>query len=173
MGTQIERCSCLSSIEVFKLYSPVPIINIKMNTRCASTLFVVTMSVIAVVHGVPANNIVSDPLGLISGVFVGENFSGRDVNLQCYCTPNLQAAKENTFVECPFTSYPICMTQVANTTEYGLLYIRGVFPESLKDSCWTEVLNYTLPYNPWAKSPKTIHFIDDKISCCETDNCNN
>merc|ERR1711942_473808 len=55
-----------------------------MNNRCASTLFVVAMSVIAVVYGAPADATV----GASNGVM-------------CECTFTKEQAQGNTFVDCP------------------------------------------------------------------------
>merc|ERR1711942_508197 len=64
-----------------------------MNTRCASTLFVVAMSVIAVVYGAPAD------------ATVGAS------NLGCYCTPTKAQALGNTYKECPKPDqFAVCMT---------------------------------------------------------------
>merc|ERR1711942_13421 len=125
-----------------------------MNTRCASTLFMVAMSVIAVVYGAPAD------------ATVGAS------NLGCYCTLTKAQALGNTYKECPKPDqFAVCMTQKFQTKEFGTFNMRAGLPESLVDECEHEFKNVTI-LDPFDQG-KTLFVIDATISCCDATDCNN
>jgi len=128
-----------------------------MNTRCASTLFVVAMSVIAVVYGAPADATV--------GV------SNEDDGLGCYCTLTKAQATGNTYEECAKPDqWAVCMTALYDTKELGYFIYREGLPAGLEGECGKEFGNMTVP-DPFDQG-STLFVIDGKIDCCYTTDCN-
>merc|ERR1712002_1045687 len=119
----------------------------------ASTLFVVAMSVIAMVYGAPADATV----GASNGV-------------GCECTFTKEQAQGNTFVDCPApNSFYVCMTTFYTTKELGKITIRMGLPQPLSDECGKSFANETIPdfFDPDSE----MFVIEAHDTCCNTDKC--
>merc|ERR1712002_255526 len=120
-----------------------------MNTRCASTLFMVAMSAIAVVYGAPADATVGASNG---------------VGCECECTFTMDQAQGNTFVDCPApNNFDVCMTTVYNTKDLGTLTVRAGLPAPLSGECGKSFANVTIP-NPFV--PNSVMFVIEAHDTC-------
>jgi len=141
-----------------------------MNTRCASTLFVVAMSAIAVVYGAPADAVSALSVSARRAVLYGATV-GASNGVMCECTFTKEQAQGNTFVDCPApNSFGVCMTTFYTTKELGKITVRQGIPEPLKDECGKTFYNETIP--DFFVPNSEMFVIEAHDTCCNTDNCN-
>jgi len=141
-----------------------------MNTRCASTLFVVAMSAIAVVYGAPADAVSALSVSARRAVLYGATV-GASNGVGCECTFTMDQAQGNTFVDCPApNNFDVCMTTVYTTKDLGKLTVRAGLPQPLSDECGKSFSNVTIP-NPFVPNSE-MFVIEAHDTCCITDKCN-
>merc|ERR1711962_272357 len=143
-----------------------------MNSRCASTLFVVALSVIIVVYGAPTDALNALQL---SSALLGNNLNASvgsvgDGGLQCYCTTSEDEAKDGTYDDCPTFPYTVdvCVTMHLDTDEYGDITSRVGMPTGFRSSCGKTVKNVDVTDDFGGN----VHVKEGSIQCCYTDHCN-